>query len=170
MDLNLAFWGATVNLRVYQSIYKESLVFAARIIGDMLVGTVPFYLLAEHGGYYPANSLGSEHGVRGIAIGRFHGKFKVLGNIELRSKFLSIGSMLGLGAIVFVDVGRAWVDASEQAKVFDGQDTLSNWFGWKASIGGGLRIQWGTSFVGRLDIGYSNIGELGVYLNMNHIF
>lgn len=169
VDQYLAFFGATINLRVYQSIYKEYLVFAARVIGDIMVGRIPFYLLAEHGGYQPDATLGGEHGVRGVPLGRFHGKIKLLGNVELRSKFLSIGPFFKLGALVFADIGRAWLDTSEKSGLFDGQDTIENWFGWKASIGGGLRLHWG-SFVGRFDIAYSNINELGIYLNVGHVF
>ena len=173
VDARLAFGAVNATLRFYQSIYKEYLVLAVRFIGDIMFGAVPFYLMAEHGGFFPANSFGSGTGMRAIPTGRFHGKIKALGNIELRSKFwtFSIGTVpFSLGALAFFDFGRAWLDFSQTAALFDGLATDANLYGFKIAGGGGLRIQWGESLVVRLDVGYSNISELGFYLDINHIF
>ncbi|GEM_PF-501610 len=173
VDANLSYAGFNATLRFYQSIYKEYLVIAFRILGDIMLGNVPFYLMAEHGGFFAGNTLGAGGGLRAVPTGRYHGKIKMLGNLELRSKFLTfnIGTVpFSLGVLAFFDFGRAWLDFSGRTEIFDGTNTAENLFGMKFSGGGGLRIQWGESLVVRLDVGYSNIGELGFYLDIAHIF
>ncbi|MCB9640662.1 MAG: BamA/TamA family outer membrane protein [Myxococcales bacterium] len=173
VDANLYYAAFNATLRFYQSIYKEYLVIAFRILGDVMLGNVPFYLLAEHGGFFSGNTLGAGGGLRAVPTGRYHGKIKMLGNLELRSKFLTfnIGSVpFSLGVLAFFDFGRAWLDFNSSANLFDGISDEKNLFGMKFSGGGGLRIQWGESLVVRLDVGYSNIGELGFYLDIAHIF
>lgn len=173
VDANLYYAGFNATLRFYQSIYKEYLVLAFRLLGDIMLGNVPFYLMAEHGGFFAGNTLGAGGGLRAVPTGRYHGKIKMLGNLELRSKFLTfnIGTVpFSLGVLAFFDFGRAWLDFSGKTELFDGTSTAENMFGMKFSGGGGLRIQWGESLVVRLDVGYSNIGELGFYLDIGHIF
>ncbi len=173
VDARLAFGGLNATFRWYVPIYREYLVFAARLLGDILWGTVPFYLLAEHGGFFPAGTFGSSEGLRALPLGRIHGKIKLLGTIELRSMFWSFRLFslpMRLGAHLYADVGRAWLDDTEAAKRFDGFPSTETLWGLKIAGGGGLRLQWGEAIVVRLDLGYSNTGDVGFYLGTAQAF
>lgn len=173
VDARLAFGGVNATLRGYIPLYREYLVIAVRLLGDILWGTVPFYLMAEHGGFFPAGTLGSAEGLRALPLGRIHGKFKLLGSLELRSMFWSFRLFalpMRLGAHVYVDAGRAWLNETEDARLFDGTPSTERLWGIKIAGGGGLRLQWGEAIVVRLDVGYANTGDIGFYLTTAQAF
>jgi len=146
------FGGVTLHTRFYFPIYKEYLSVAIRLLGDVLFGKVPFYELATFGGLTPDNATGGSRSVRGISQRRYHGKIKLLGNIELRSKFIffNIGSArFSIGLVAFFDAARVFADFTPRPEL-DGTDA-----GLKMGTGGGLRIQWGDSFIIRADFGYT---------------
>lgn len=157
---------ANVTLRFYQAIYEEWLVFAARAMGDVLFGDVPFYELARFGGLNPRDAPGGSEAVRGVPAQRYHGKLKVLGNVELRSKlwaFELFDQRMNLGLVAFADTGRVWTDWQAQPEL-DGEDV-----GLKVGTGGGVRFQWGETFIARIDSAWSPDG-VGFYVEAYHIF
>ena len=68
-----------------------------------------------------------------------------------------------LGTIAFIDAGRVWAEVASRPGL-DGEG-----LGLKYGVGGGLRLQWGETFIVRADTGWSPDG-LGIFININHIF
>ncbi|WP_428261106.1 Omp85 family outer membrane protein [Haliangium sp.] len=172
IDAGLTFAGASLITRWFQSLYGDRLVLAMRATGDVLFGSVPVYELAAVGGFTRDGAPGGGTSVRGVALSRFHGKIKVIGNVELRAQFLPFsiaGQRFNLGAVTYVDAGRVWADY-EQVE-FMGEkldDALPNF---AVGVGAGLRLRWGETFIVRADPGYSITEEtLGIYISINHIF
>jgi outer membrane translocation and assembly module TamA len=162
----LVYGRGNATARFYQSIYEEYLVFAARVMGDVLFGEVPFYELARAGGLTIRDAPGGAEGVRGVPAQRYHGKLKLIGNVELRSKlwwFEIFGQRLNLGAAAFFDAGRVWTDWQEHPEL-DGAG-----LGLKYGTGGGVRFQWGETFIARIDGAWSPDG-IGFYVEAYHIF
>lgn len=157
---------ANATARFYQAIYGEYLVFAARVMGDVLFGEVPFYELARFGGLNPRDAPGGSEAVRGVPAQRYHGKLKVLANIELRSKlwaFEIFDQRMNLGLVAFGDTGRVWTDWESHPEL-DGDDVDL-----KVGTGGGVRFQWGETFIARIDGAWSPDG-VGFYVEAYHIF
>lgn len=172
--------GLTLNSRFFIPIWKPYLVVALRVLGDVLFGDVPFYELARFGGLFPGDMTGGSSSVRGIINNRYHGKIKLLANLEIRSKiiFFNIGSArFNIGLIAFADMVRVWSDFTPHP-ILDGEDV-----GIRFAFGGGLRIQWGESFVVRADYGFSMTetdstdptlpftgSSTGLYITVSHAF
>jgi hypothetical protein len=154
-----------LNARGFHRLGSDRLVLAWRGIGDLLLGTVPFYELAR---YDEASALGGANGVRGIRGDRYHGKRKLLGNLELRTTlwgFQVRRSQYALGATTFVDGGRVWAD-TRAAPELDGRG-----LGLKFGTGGGLRLRKGETFVLRADVAWSDDARpLGFYFLAGHLF
>jgi outer membrane protein assembly factor BamA len=165
---NTAYGGLNLTGRFYQAIWGERLVFAARLLLDMLVGLPPFFELANHGGLDPAGSVGGGWGVRGVPLQRYHGKVKLLTNVELRAKLLPfsvLGQRFNLGVVAFTDAGRVWADWSSPPHL-DGSGV-----GIKVGLGGGLRLQWGEAFLIRADVAWSpDARPVGFYVDVFHVF
>ncbi len=169
----LAFAGGHLNLRFFVPIWKPYLVLAIRVLGDMLWGDVPLYELYSMGGIIPLEGPGGMDTVRGIRSQRFYGKIKLVGNVELRSvifDFTVFRQRIRLGLIAFADTGRVWTDYSFRndatRRSFDGDD-----FGFTLAVGGGGRLQWGETFIMRVDVGWSPTDQdWGAYFWVNHIF
>jgi outer membrane protein assembly factor BamA len=163
---DLAYGGLNFTTRFYQSLLGPNLVLAARLMLDLLVGSPPFYELARHGGLVPKPAIGG--GVRGVPRQRYHGKVKLLGNLELRAKLLPFTifeQRFNLGLTAFVDTGRVWADFSDGER-FDGDKV-----GLKVGVGAGLRLQWGETFLLRVDTGWSpDADPIGFYVDINHLF
>ncbi len=160
------YGGASLNLRFYHPLFTERLVAALRLFGDVVAGDVPFTLLSTFTGIEWREGFGGIGGVysaRGILKNRLQGKAKLLGNGELRWKFLSVepgGQRLDFTLISFFDAGRAWTDPRFR-------DATTPLYG----AGGGLRIAWEENFVVRADYGVSpRDGTTGFYLDFNHMF
>jgi outer membrane protein assembly factor BamA len=154
-----------VNLRGYHRLGTDRLVLAWRVIGDLQAGEIPFYELSR---YDEASALGGANGVRGIRGDRYHGKRKLLGNLELRTMFWDFHvrkSLYSLGATGFVDGGRVWADTTA-APELDGTGLGLHW-----AFGGGLRLRKGETFVLRADVAWSEDARpLGFYFLAGHIF
>jgi outer membrane translocation and assembly module TamA len=138
-----------VNLRGYLPLFSPRVTLAARVVGDVLFGDVPFYELSRAVDTY---ALGGSNGVRGVPAQRYYGKVKVFGNVELRTRlfdFRLFGKPMTLGAAGFFDGGRVWADTSPHPEL-DGTK-----LGLKYGVGGGLRLMSGTAFVLRGDIAWS---------------
>jgi outer membrane protein assembly factor BamA len=167
-DGDLTYGGINTTLRFYHRLLGEKLVLAWRLMFDAIVGNPPFYELARTGGLYPKSGIGGGSGVRGLPLHRYHGKVKVLGNFEFRSKLLPfeiLNQHFNLGAVAFLDAGRVFTDFSAPER-FDG-----NGLGLKWGVGAGARLQWGESFLLRSDLAWSPDSDpIGFYINVGHIF
>ena len=157
---------ATAIVRFYTSPIPRWLTFAARLVGDALVGDPPFYELTRFSDDTPA--LGGAKGVRGVPGQRYYGKIKVFGNIELRSElvpFHLFGKALLLGAAVFFDGGRLWTDWKAHPEL-DGTSV-----GLKYGVGGGLRLKQGETFLVRADVAWSpDARPVGAYFGAGQMF
>jgi len=149
-------------------------VLAGRIFGDAMIGDVPFYDLSQGGTFIAHDLIGGPEGVRGVPNGRYAGKMKIVGNIELRAFLLSfrlLGERFRMGTQVFFDTGRVWNDwKNDPAR--DGR-TL----GLKYGVGGGLYFIWGEAAVFRLELAYSPDARsanpnfpIGLYADDGHMF
>ena len=165
---DVSYAGATLALRYYQSLYRDRLVVAVRLMGDLLVGNPPIYELASYGGLFGMPGPGGGAGIRGVPMQLYHGKVKLISNFELRgrlSSFTVFRQHFNLGAVAFVDAGRVWTDIAAPDR-FDGTG-----LGLKVGVGGGLRLQWGEAFLLRADIAWSpDAAPVGFYFNVNHVF
>lgn len=160
------YWGATASLRFFHPVLSERLVAALRLMGDVMGGDVPFFLLSQFGGVDWRDGLGGIGGVataRGILKNRLQGEVKALANAELRWQFLSVEpweQRVDLTLVAFLDAGKAWADLRFRDK------GLARYAG-----GGGLRIAWEEHFIVRMDYGVSpDDGTTGFYLDFNHLF
>ena len=137
-------------------------------MGDLIFGEPPFYVLAGHGGVNPNTATGGARSVRGVPSQRLHGHRKLLANLELRAKFLpfDVGDQrFNLGALAFFDAARVWSVYEPNASQADDGAGLMTGFG------GGLRLQWGETFILRADVGWSTRDDtLGVYVDIGHVF
>jgi hypothetical protein len=105
---------------------------------------------------------------RGVPAGRYYGKVKVLGNVELRTEIVSFhlfGKSMIFGVTAFFDAGRVWADTSPHPEL-DGRGV-----GLKYGIGGGLRLQSESSFVLRADLAWSpDATPVGGYFTVGQLF
>lgn len=144
---------------------ERRLVFAARAVGDLLFGDVPFYELPR---FADTSAIGGAKGVRGVPAQRYYGKIKVFTNLELRSELFSFdlfGEPRRFGLVAFTDAGRVWADYRSNPEL-DGTG-----LGLKYGIGGGVRIASGKTFVLRADVAWSpDARPVSGYLLAGHLF
>ncbi len=156
---------ATAIARVFFPIVGPRVVLAARLVGDVLIGQPPFYELSRFDDTY---ALGGQNGVRGVPAQRYYGKVKVIGNVEIRTDiaaFHTFGKRMLFGVVAFADGGRVWADTSLQPEL-DGTS-----IGLKYGVGGGLRLQSGSSFVLRADVAWSpDASPIGGYFSAGQMF
>lgn len=148
-----AYGGVTLTARTWLTVRPRRLTFALRGVFDALAGEVPLESLARYGGLAGDLGPGGGHGVRGVPAGRYHGRTKLIVNVEARS-FWGEVSIFGLtfdvGTVAFVDTGRVWAGF---LKGVPGLDAPGLDLAWGA--GGGLRLLWGEAFVVRIDVAWS---------------
>jgi outer membrane protein assembly factor BamA len=151
----------------------SSVVFAARGLADGQVGHVPFYDLSLGGIFQTDEMPGGPFGIRGVPIGRYRGRVKLLANFELRAllvRFNLFGAHFRLGGDVFADAGRAFSDYHFR------NDPGEHGVAVKWGTGAGLYLQWGQAAVFRAEAAYSadaraNGGfPLGVYVAQGVMF
>jgi hypothetical protein len=150
------YCGVNLTARGYVPIAAENLSIGARVLGDVLTDRVALMELSRYGGIAAGPSVGGTRGIRGIPQGRYHGRTKLIGNIELRSFLLSFAlgdQKLALGLAAFADAGRVWTDALSSVESLDGSGWGMHW-----GAGAGPRLRWGDSLVIRADIAYSPEG------------
>jgi hypothetical protein len=159
------YGGLNATFRGYEAIIPDHLIVAGRAMVDVLVGDPPFYELARFAGTRPDEMWGS-WGIRGIGMRRFAGKVRLLGNLELRGRFVTFNLAkrpFTIGALAFVDAGRVWAELTPHPEL-DGTGV-----GLHVAGGAGLRLIWGEAFVVRADFGWSAEGS-GIYVDVSHIF
>jgi hypothetical protein len=127
--------------------------FASRFVASFQFGRVPFYDLAQGGTFEPQYLLGGETGVRGVPMGRYAGRVKMISNLEVRGtpfpRFTILGERFRVGTTTFFDAGRVWSDYAIVSAA-DGYH-LSLKYG----VGGGLFLQWGEAAIFRIEAAYS---------------
>ena len=164
-DFPYRYGQTTAILRAYFPIGSDRVTLAARVVGDLLFGNVPFVELPRFENTY---ALGGGNGVRGVPAQRYYGKVKAFGNVELRARIVPIrlfGKQMNLGAVCFFDGGRLWADTRPHPDL-DGVGA-----GLKYGVGGGLRISSGTAFVLRADVAWSpDASPIGGYVAAGETF
>jgi hypothetical protein len=161
----LPYWGANLTLRGYQHLdARQRLVVAGRLVGDVLGGDAPFFLLSAVGGLNGPEAIGGLGSVRGLRRNRFVGRAKAFGNAELRWKFAHFRpgkhdlELTGIGG---VDGGRVWKDLAA-----DGPALALHY----AAVGG-MRIIWDDAFIVRVDYGQALTERSnGLYIDFFHVF
>ena len=168
VDADLRYVRLHFSTRWFAPVVGEWLVFAHRTALDWLLGDPPIYELAEYGVLQPEEGPGGSGSVRGILLRRYHGKAKIIENVELRAQapwFTLFGERWRFGAVAFADAGRVWSDLPAEPAL-DGP-----WAPFALGVGGGLRIRWGETLVMRLDGAYSPTDETeGFYVDLGHVF
>lgn len=127
-------------------------VFAARGLVDAEFGRVPFFDLYTGGPFQTYEMIGGAQAVRGVPDGRYLGKLKAIGNVELRAMLVDfhlLGQSLHLGGDLLFDTGRLWSDYTFHS-VADGTGIGLKW-----GVGGGLYLIWGQAAVFRIEAAYS---------------
>jgi hypothetical protein len=154
-----------VTLRAFVTPIARRLTLAARAVGDLQFGDVPFYELARYEDTY---ALGGGSGVRGVPAQRYYGKVKDFGNFETRTDLFDFhlgAKPMTFGFVTFFDAGRLWFDLTPHPEL-DGTGV-----GLKYGAGGGLRVRAGHTFLVRADIAWSPDAEpLGGYFQANQAF
>ncbi len=143
----------------------KRLTLAVRLVSDFLFGDPPFYELPR---FDNTSAIGGAKGVRGVPAGRYYGKIKAFGNVELRSELFALrifGEPRRFGLTAFADGGRLWADYRRNPEL-DGTG-----LGLKYGLGGGLRVASGKTFVLRLDVAWSpDAHPVSGYLLAGHMF
>lgn len=164
LDQELVFGGGYLSIARYLALGSPHFVLATRLAADLLFGKVPFYELAVMGGLLPYGAPGGGLGVRGVLAGRFAGHTKGLGSLELRAhgwRVGTVGAPIDLGVVGFVDAGRVWDERGDNA----------DFPALEVGVGGGLRIQWGQTFLIRLDTAYApTVDSFGLYFDIGQAF
>lgn len=150
-EADVQYGAAAGSVSWYVPLFNRSIVFAARLIADFEFGNVPFYDLFTGGTFQTADMPGGPEGIRGVPSGRYLGRIKAVGNVELRT--LPIGFKLfkqsfHLGADTFFDTGRIWLDYTKSP--LDGTG-----IGLKYGVGGGIYCEWGQAALFRVELAYS---------------
>ncbi len=166
------FGGPFVSVRGWARL-APGVVLGQRVMGEWLFGDVPFYEMVHWGGSLPIAGFGGADTLRGMAFGRWRAPGKALANTELRldvlrHKFLKQEARWQL--VPFVDIGTVWGagdDATAPPPVLPIHPTA----------GGGFRVIWAETLVGRVDAGVSqdltdegDALEWGLYLMFDHMF
>ncbi len=160
------YGGANLTLRQFLPLVDHRLVLAGRLMADLLFGHVPLYELARFSGLQAGAGPAGPLAIRGPRAQRYHGKIKVLANLELRAevlRFQLFGLPTAVGLVGFFDTGRVWAGWDSRP------DLDGTGLGLKYATGGGFRYQWGHAFVVRGDLGWSPDGLL-FSVDAGHIF
>jgi len=148
-DVRYGAFGAI--LATYKSI-GGPFILAGRVVVDAQFGNVPFYDLFTGEPFNQDQIIGGSAGVRGVPEGRYLGKLKAIGNVELRAMLIDfhiLSQAFHLGGDLLFDTGRVWTDATFSSKE-DGDGLGLKW-----GAGGGLYLRWGQAAVFRVEAAYS---------------
>lgn len=143
----------------------SSVILGTRLVLDALSGDSPFYELAR---YDETFAIGGSKGLRGVPSQRYHGELKIFGNVEARFPIVDfelLNKTNQLGGAVFFDAGRLW------ATYGSNPDLDGSGLGLKLGMGAGLRLNAGSSFVIRADLGWSpDARPIAAYFVAGHMF
>jgi hypothetical protein len=156
---------ADIQLRFYTTV-RPGMVLAARVVGDFMLGDVPFYELSR---YEDTSAIGGSLAVRGVPGYAFYGKVKAFGNLELRTaitNFSVLDRKFKFGIATFFDAGRLWSDLRNSRPELDGTG-----LGLHYGLGAGIRLQQGRAFLVRADLAWSpDASPVAGYVLADHIF
>lgn len=190
-DKNFTYSKLTLVHRQYLSLGTKDLVFAYRLgYQTTLSGNVPFHIQPHIVPTFmtaaTSQGLGGAKTLRGIMRNRVVGDGIVLGNVELRWKFLKtkLGkSDLYLGTNLFFDVGRVVKDIEvdyEHLRSSDimGSDQFEDYFdpgseSLHPSTGFGLKIGYNENQIISVDYGFAldkRDGKSGLYIRFFWLF
>jgi len=186
-DENFSYSQFTLIHRQYMRLGSDNLVFAYRLgYQTTLSGDVPFHLQPHIVPTFLTSStsqgLGGAKTLRGIMRNRVVGDGIVLGNIELRWKFLRTklgNSDLYLGTNVFLDAGRVVKNIDfEIDQDIMGDDQYSDYFdpdseSFHPSTGLGLKIGYNENQIVSVDYGFAldkRDGDKGLYIRFYWLF
>jgi len=180
------FTKLAVTHRQYISIVNKKVTFAYRLkYQGTISGQAPFYfqsyLISSFSTATKPDGLGGSRTIRGALRNRIVGDGYLLGNAELRWKFLktkilkqnfniSTYAFLDAGkTIQYIDVDRTLLPAEkEYSRYFDEATDLIH-----LCFGAGLRFAINENFIVAFDVGFSNNsrdGYYGIYVTFNNIF
>lgn len=148
----------------------KRVTFATRTVASLKFGRVPFYDLQTGGVFNPQPLLGSIDGVRGVRLGRYAGRAKLIANYEIRTtpipSFKVLSYKLQIGTVTFFDCGRVWSDYSSDLAKADGTRLGIKW-----GAGGGLFFRFDKSSIFRVEAAYSpDENETSFYVASGLIF
>lgn len=168
-----AFGGGLVSIRVFEG--GDRAVLAGRWMAEWLAGRVPFYEMVHWGGAIPIAGVGGPETLRGILFGRFRAPGKAVANGELRLRLTTVQvakSPLDLELAPYLDAATVW----------GADEPVPAPLPVHPALGGGLRIVYDRTFVGRLDsgVGLDPVARpdggveqrptWGLYLTFDHAF
>jgi outer membrane protein assembly factor BamA len=160
-----SYGSADATLRVYRTPY-DWLTVSGRLVGDVLFGDPPFYELTR---VDDSSVVGGGKGIRGVPGQRYYGNVKVFANVETRTQVWSFsikGKPFVLSTALFADGGRVWAELAQRHPELDGSG-----LDLKYGLGGGLRLQEGSTFIVRADVAWSPDAEpIGAYFNAGQMF
>jgi Omp85 superfamily domain len=155
--------GFTLSERRFWSLGTERLIFAQRVIIDVLTRGAPFFEWPQLGGTTGGEGIGGVSSVRGVPRNRYQGTVKIVLNSEMRFyvwDFPLFGERVKTGAVAYFDVGRVW-----QPGVDDGHLLT-----WHPGIGTGIRLV-RRAAVARFDYAVSTeTWRPGIYVTFGHMF
>lgn len=155
IDADLRYGSVFASSRWFLPLHPEYLIFGGRIAADVMFGRVPVYELRNFGVLDREAGPGGGGSVRGLLLHRYHDTLKLIANAELRANapwFDLVGERMRFGGVAFADAGRV-----------RGETALG--------FGGGLRFQWGETFILRGDVGYAPSDDtLGIYVDVGQVF
>jgi hypothetical protein len=164
--LPYAYQQVNATARFYTTPIPRWLTVSWRLVGDVLFGSPPFYELAR---FEQTQAIGGGKAVRGVPAQRYYGKVKLFQNLEADTEILHFNAWkkpMALSLAVFFDAGRTWTELGRRHPELDGTG-----LGLKYGVGGGVRLQQGTTFVVRGDIAWSpDARPIGAYFAAGEIF
>jgi hypothetical protein len=169
------FGGPFASARGFQSA-GDRVVFAGRVVGEWLLGSVPFYEMVHWGGQVPMQGFGGFETLRGVRFGRWRAPGKAVANAEVRVRVATHPagkSTLGWELAPFADLGTVW-GANEGATASAPDNPVH------PAVGAGLRVIFDEVFVGRIDAGLgwdpvletdggiTQVPSAGIYMVFDH--
>jgi len=185
---NYSYYKLSLTHRQYFTLFPKKLVFAYRLNYQGLIGgEIPFYMMPF---YFRSkdvqDGLGGAKTLRGILRNRIVGDGAVLGNIELRYRFvntvlfnqnftITLGTFMDAARVVqFHDFDKSGVTASatktkeENLNELEYQDEAFH-----ISYGLGLHFALNNNFIVTADYGMAGNpqdGKRGLYIGLNYLF
>ena len=172
--------------RQYFTLIKDDLALAYRINWQQTMsGHVPFYyepqIISSVMTGSSSTGLGGAKNLRGVRRNRVVGDGYLLGNIELRYKFVRfkfIKQNFYMAVNTFADFGQVTKKIDTSGLNFPSNEVASDYFNKGAeslhtSYGAGLRVVMNYNFVVAMDYGVAvnkQDGNSGIYIGLNYLF
>jgi len=158
--------------RQYFTIFPDKLTFAYRLnYQTTLSGTAPWYMLSfKPDTFVSWDGLGGNKTLRGIMRNRVVGEGAVLGNFELRWKFVNFN----IGSRELYLALSPFMDAAKITKPYENQPNLTgDTDGIHFTYGAGLHIALNQNFIVAVDYGFAadkRDGTKGLYIGLDFLF